>query len=122
MLKLITKVADKIFDRLLPEITRLLEVRRDECYTVSQEMAQAKDLSFTKDEKKYLQKISQDPKFISVVDKLIFAISLSAINSADDREQSEKKGGVRALMDLKTKGLGFIEKKPTDHLTGKRID
>lgn len=121
-MKFISTLADRLFERLSPRLTEILAHKEEECYSIAREMAKSKDLSLSKDEKLLLQKLANDAQFISIIDKLIFSVSVTSINCTTEQQLAEKRGGVRALEVLKTEATNVgTKKKKNNPLTGEII-
>lgn len=116
---------DKLFKKKQPEYTppqpKRIEKNKEKCYSVGEEIQKVKDLSLTPDERSLLEQLGNDKRFISVVDKLIFGVCVSAVNNRDLQMIAERRGGVKALECLKLEVLKTKGKKTYNSITGEQI-
>ena len=114
--KLLTKALDEALHEIMEE--EGLDKKDILSHANNGGVTRIQDISLNKAEKEYLTRLAGDETFIAVIDKLIYGISVNAINTVDIGTLREQKGGVRMLQSLKDAATSLSQEVKHDPGTG----
>ena len=110
-----------MFKKRIEQYIRSIVEQEKPLYTISEKVAQIKDISFNEDEKKLLSTLGQSKQFSSIIEKLIFGIHVQKVYDTSEEERISKVGGVKALDALRKITTMSVPQQKIDYRTGKNI-